>query len=65
MYQEVCDMSIIGDGKYINYIGSEVKPSWQKHERYDYCEKPLRNEESLASWIRGLLKRGGSDKAAA
>ena len=58
-------MSIIGEGKYINFIGSEVRPEWQKHERYDYCEKPLRNEETLADLIKGLLKRGGFDKEAA
>ena len=51
-------MSIIGDGKYINYIEMDVTPSWERRERFEYCEKPLKSEGSLASWIRGLLKMG-------
>ena len=31
-------MSIIGEGKYVNFIGGDIRPSWQRMERYDYCE---------------------------
>jgi len=58
-------MSIIGDGKYINYIGAEIKPEWHRNERFDYCEKPLREEESLADLFKNALKLFGRIKKAA
>ena len=58
-------MSIIGEGKYVNYVGTEMSPSWHKYERFDYCEKPVRKDDTLTSVFKNLVKIFGSSKAAA
>ena len=58
-------MSIIGEGKYVNYVGMDSVPSWQKYERYDYCERPVRGRETLASLFKGVMKLFASSKTSA
>ena len=42
-------MSIIGEGKHINFYNTDLTPSWQKMERYEYCES-LHSDRETNYW---------------
>lgn len=57
-------MSIIGEGKYVNYVGQDSRPSWQRMERYDYCEISSGKKVGLLDRIANFLKDLQNGKAA-
>ena len=57
-------MSIIGEGKYVNYVGQDYRPSWQRMERYDYCEISTGKRNGILDRIAHFLKDLQGSKAA-